>query len=560
MDAIAERLTAKGGPFAVGESLTATGTQQVFIDGPQTLIDLYRKAESFGAAPAATGTLSLTYHDLLARAAALAAHLARKFGVRTGSRVALALPNSPEWMACFIAITGLGACAVLMNDRGTATEIGETLRTASCDLLITGLAQARALRESGTPWPTLVAADGDTAPFPSLAEGMEGWQHAAPSYAPVDPDSGAFVIFTSGTTDRPKGAVLTHRSATHGICLTEIVSALNVLRVTGADVSTVPLRSPAVLLAAPLFHISGGQHGFLRSLAKGQTLVPLPKWDPATAARLVRQHKMTLLGMVPTMAWDMLAVLEGDPGALDTLRYLAFGGTALPAELVEPLHRALPNCVLGSTYGSTEVSGAVTGLGGRELDGRPWSCGRVLPTVDLRLEAADGSAAPTGEPGEICVRGAMVMQGYLDRPDLTAQAMRGGWLHTGDVGTLDSEGFLRIVGRLKNMIISGGLNIYCDEIERVISAHEAVLEVIAHGRPDQRLGERLAVTVVTKPGHRIDEEAVRTQAAGQLAKYKIPRDISVRAAPLPRLPNGKIDRKNFIAADLAAGAASGAKP
>lgn len=551
MDAIAERMTAKGGPFAVGERVTGSGTQQIFPHGPQTLVELYRDVAAYGDAPVATGTLSLTYRDLLARAGALAAYLRRTQGVTTGSRVAIALVNSPDWMATFIAVTGLGGLAVLMNDRGTATEMNATLESANCDLLVTGLAQARALQEAGhaAGRHIIAAGEGDTAPFHSLRQAFADFQGAAPDFAPVDPDLGAFVIFTSGTTDRPKGAVLTHRSSLHGIRLTEIISSLNVIRLQGGDGSTLPPRSRAVLLAAPLFHISGGQHGFIRALAKGQMLVPLPKWDPVSALKLVREHKMTQMGMVPTMAWDMLEVLKSDAGALDTLQYLAFGGTALPAELVEPLHAALPNVVLGSTYGSTEVAGAVTGFGGRDLDRRPWSCGQVLPTVELRLEAADGSVVATGEPGEICVRGAMVMQGYLDRPDLTAQAMRGGWLHTGDVGTMDADGFLRIVGRLKNMIISGGLNIYCDEIERILEGHDAVMEAIAHGRPDQRLGERLAVTVVTKPGRSVDAEAMRDHATRHLAKYKVPRDIAVRSQALPRLPNGKIDRKSFMAAD-----------
>lgn len=553
MDAIAERMTATGGPFAVGERMTDRGPQQVFLHGPHTLIELYQHIASYGDAPVATGTLSLTYRDLLARAGALAAYLKRRHGVTTGSRVAIALVNSPDWMATFIAVTGLGGLAILMNDRSTATEMNAALESAACDLLVTGFAQACALKDAGhaAGRRILAAGEGDTAPFGSLARAFDEFKGAAPDFAPVDPDLGAFVIFTSGTTDRPKGAVLTHRSSLHGIRLTEIIASMNLTRAKG-DAGISLLRSPAVLLAAPLFHISGGQHGFIRALTKGQMLVPLPRWDPVAALKLVRQHKLQLLGMVPTMAWDMLEVLKGDPGALDSLQYLSFGGTALPAELVEPLHQALPHVVLGSTYGSTEVAGAVTGLGGRDLDQRPWSCGQVLPTVELRLEAPDGSQVPTGEPGEICVRGAMVMQGYLDRPDLTEQAMHGGWLHTGDVGTMDADGFLRIVGRLKNMIISGGLNIYCDEIERILEGHDSVMEAIAHGRPDQRLGERLAVTVVTKPGRTVEIDAIREHATRHLAKYKVPRDITVRPQPLPRLPNGKVDRKTFIAADAAA--------
>lgn len=548
-ESIVDRLTAKGAPFEF-ETVSVRGTRcRVFKNTPPYLSTLYANLDVFSDRIFAVYEgRRLSYADVIAQAATLAAHLREHHDIGRGSRVAIVMRNAPEWVVAFLAITSLGGVAVLVNSRGTADDIAYCLTSTKCDLAIAdrrcagGLGNTEAAELPCLVTDVPVAGETGSGSLDEILATASAGQLEHTECAPEDP---ALILFTSGTTGHPKGALLTHRGVMTALRTNEFSNALIGAQMAaryGIDLETLAANrpQPSTLLMFPLFHVSGCHSVLLPALVQGGKIVFMRRWNAEDALRLVETEKITTFPGVPTMHWDLLQVADRDKYDLTSMSALSIGGQATPVPLLEALQQAFPSAVIGTGYGMTETNGAITMTIGDEFIADPKSCGKAVATTDIRMLGDDGEWADDGEPGEICVRGATVMAGYDNRPEANAEAFRDGWFRTGDVGYFDSAQRLYIVDRQTDMVISGGENIYCAEVERVCSEHPAVLEVATFGVPDDRLGEKLIGMLRLRDGHATQAADIRSYLEANLAAYKVPKDILIVDEPLPRNPAGKV--------------------
>lgn len=532
-DPVAAVLTAPGGPF----ELEAVAGQERFRDHPTTLAGFYRTAMARGPARLIEIDGETFSHDaVFARAASVAAAL-RQRGARPGDAVGLAMTAGIDWAASFIAITAMGAVAVLVNTRGSADEMAHAIGSMQCRVVIADAERAAAFAAGPGFDPTLLLGEvAQTADPLDLIERDTG-----------DP---AIVLFTSGTTGRPKPVRIDHGALTHTIILAGLIAAMQDLRYeTDFGVAVPPERASAraaTLITSPVFHFSGVMP-FLRGLYFGAPLFIMNRWSVDAVFDLMERESVSRLGFVPAMLADMLAHPRVSDANLGSLLLLANGASALDTELAGRLRARFGRVMISNTYGQTESAAWGTSICGQDYLDHPNSAGYILPTMAMRIVQPDGSDAGEGEPGEIWLSSPALMHGYVGHDEATAETLKDGWLRTGDVGRCDAQGRLTIVDRMRNMIISGGENVYCAEVERVLADHPAVAEVIAYGLPDARLGERVAATVVLAEGQATDAEALTAHARARLAGYKIPRTIELRGDPLPRTSTFKIDRGRFMA-------------
>ena len=460
--------------------------------------------------------------------------------IRRGERVAICMRNRAEWIVAFMAVIKAGGIAALLNSRGSPAELVAMIDDVTPALVLADSRRAALIREGGYTGRMLDL----THPF----DGQEVQRRAAePAGDPGVADSSdpCAILFTSGTTGRVKGAVLTHRSLITGLMamqLTGVMVLHNMARTHGVPVETILASLPqqATLLVYPLFHISGLGAAFLSPLLAGSKVVIMRRWDAQEAVRLIAAEHITMFSAVPTMLWDLLHRAKLGDADLSSLRNIASGGQALPVNLLDEIRSACPQAVMGTGYGMTEASGSLAQAVGQDFIRNRSSAGRVLPLARVRIVAPDGAVLPSGQSGEIQFKGAMAIQGYWNRPEETAAAFTpDGWMRTGDVGYLDAEGYIFIVDRVKDMVISGGENIYCAEVERVMGELPGVSECAAFGIPDERLGELLVAVVV---GHGISETAVKDWVGERLARYKAPGRVVVASQPLPRNDVGKVNK------------------
>ena len=527
IDPIFEAATAPGTPFEIG---LRDGMRR-FVNAPSDINQMIEAARRFGDRICVVeGDTRLTYAEMFARRDALAALL----GVSRGDRVAICMRNHSEWMIAFLAIVRQGGVAVLVNSRGSAAELCAAVADMTPVVVLADAERAALLHEGGYAGRLI-----ETVDFP--AEGGA----ALPGLVPARRDDPAAILFTSGTTGRVKGAVLSHENLITGILgmqLSGMMVLHNTAQQLGVPVETILASAPqqCVMLVVPLFHISGLGAGFLAPLLAGSKIVLMRRWTAENAVELIEREGVTMFSGVPTMMWDIVHAGRRRFASLASLRNVGMGGQALPVNLLNEFREACPQAVMGIGYGMTETAGSVAMAMGEDYVRRKTSAGRVLPLVDLRIRGEDGAELPHGEVGAITVRGPMVMQGYWQRPDETAAVLSpDGWLDTGDIGRVDDEGYIYIVDRAKDMVISGGENIYCAEVERIMSAMPQVVECAAFGIPDARLGELLVARVV---GDRVDAGAVIAEVSDKLAHYKAPGMVRVSNMPLPRNAVGKIDK------------------
>ncbi len=466
--------------------------------------------------------------------------------IRRGDRVAICMRNRAEWIVAFMAVIKAGGIAALLNSRGSPAELVAMIDDVTPALVLADSRRAALIREGGFAGRMLDL----TRPFD--AQEVER-RAAGPVTDPgiADPADPCAILFTSGTTGRVKGAVLTHRSLITGLMamqLTGVMVLHNMALAHGVPVETILANLPqqATLLVYPLFHISGLGAAFLSPLLAGTKVVIMRRWDAQEAVRLIAAEQITMFSAVPTMLWDLLHRAKLGDGDLSSLRNIASGGQALPVNLLDEIRSACPQAVMGTGYGMTEASGSLAQAVGDDFIRNRSAAGRVLPLAQVRIAAPDGTLLPQGKSGEIQFRGAMAMQGYWNRPEETAAAFTAdGWLRTGDVGYLDAEGYVFIVDRVKDMVISGGENIYCAEVERVMGEMPGVGECAAFGIPDERLGELLVAVV---RGEGISEAAVKDWVGERLARYKAPGRVAITDQPLPRNDVGKVNKAALRAA------------
>jgi long-chain acyl-CoA synthetase len=367
---------------------------------------------------------------------------------------------------------------------------------------------------------------------------------ALPDHPPPDPglapDDDATILYTSGTTGRPKGALGTHRNA-----LSNLVSlAFSGARAAIRRGDPLPQPDPDApqrvnLLPVPLFHVTGCNSMLTPTVASGGKLVLMHKWNPERFLQLIEMERVNGTTGVPAMVWQVLESPDLPRRDLSSLDSYGYGGAAVAPELTLKFAKLFPHIPPGQGYGATETSSVSTSNSAEDYLARPDSVGVAVPCVDLKVVDADGNALPAGEVGELWIRGPNVVMGYWGKPEATADSFTDGWYHTGDVVRMDEEGFVYILDRVKDMLIRGGENIYCVEIEDVLVAHPAVIDAAVIGLPHRIWGEEVGAIVQLKPGAEVSEGELIAHAAGLLPPYKAPVKIEVRLEEFPRNASGK---------------------
>ena len=552
-DAVAV-LTGPGAPFEIAEAEVLGRPSRIFTQIPPALRDLF---DLIRARPADDVYLVFederwTNADMVKSIDEIATVLVERYGVTKGDRVAINMRNFPEWITAFGAATSIGAIAVLVNAWWTGPEIEFGLVDADAKVMITDRERVdrmgdrlQALNIHGL----VVRSEGDLPP---------GCDHLADVVTPgatmpmveIYPDDDATILFTSGTTGVPKGAVSTNRGVMSGLfafaCRTT-VEALRWAPDTPPDPSTAAPSIPACfILTVPLFHVTGCVPVMLGSVTTGARLVMMHKWDPLRALQLIEREKVTNFVGVPTMSQDLVSHPDFAKYDTSSLKNVGGGGAPMAPELVRKIEgsfagKASPQ--LG--YGLTETNGYGPGNTGPDYMAKPSSTGRVVPIMGVKIVDPNGSEQPNGEVGEVCLSGPMLIRGYWNRPEATAESIRDGWLHTGDLGYLDDQGFLYVVDRIKDMVLRGGENVYCSEVEAAIFEHKDIHEVAVFGLPHERLGEEVVAALLPTPGKTIDIDELTAFLAERIAPFKIPSQWVVRDEPLPRGATGKILKREI---------------
>jgi long-chain acyl-CoA synthetase len=398
----------------------------------------------------------------------------------------------------------------------------------------------------------------------SISAGVNPWGDvvATPGILPdvaVDPDDDACIFYTSGTTGFPKGARLTHRGCIANlmsVIFSGQVGALATARATGVAIDpAAPPPIPTALLTTPLFHVTANNCGAYAVTAGGGKLVHMYRWDAKEALRLIEREKVTAMSGVPVMSRELLSHPDFASHDTSSLVTLGGGGAQLPPDLVAKIDSQVATARPNTGYGMTETCGIITAVAADFFMDKPSSVGPAMPDFEVKCVDDAGAEVPPGEIGELWVRGAQVIKGYLNRPEATAETITDGWLHTGDVARIDADGFIYIVDRKKDMVLRGGENVYCAEVEAGVYRHPAIAECCVFGVPDPRLGEEVAAAVVLRPGESLTAQELRDHCAGLMAPYKVPRYIWFLADLIPRNANGKFLKRQLreaLALDAAA--------
>jgi long-chain acyl-CoA synthetase len=555
-----------GAMFATSDVTVRGVAMRAWKNAPPTLRDVLQLSALYGdaefivydgeVAGAVAGQFDrLSFVDHFRAAAALAHRLVDDHGVRPGDRVAIAMRNFPEWSLAFWGATSAGAVVVPLNAWWTGPELTYGINDSGARLLIADLDRAERLAphagELGGLEQVIVARSGGASlPGDAVAfEDVIGDVPADVALPDVDlaTDDDCTIFYTSGTTGEPKGALGTHRNictnlVSLGFCATRTAARSG----EAGDPSQPPPRS-VYLLSVPFFHVTGCHSVLVATLAAGGGLVIMHRWDAERALQLIERERVTTFGGVPAMAWQVLEHPDFDRYDLSSVRSIGYGGAPAAPELVRRLDAMFPGRTPSNGYGLTETSSVTTMNGGLDYRRKPDSVGVPVPVCDVKVVDADGTALPLGEIGELWIKGPNIVKGYWNKPDATAAAITDGWLHSGDVARLDDEGFVYIVDRAKDMIIRGGENVYCVEVEAVLFEHPAVTDAAAIGIPHHVLGEEVGAVVHLAPGTAATEDELREFVATRLAAFKVPVRIWFKEDPLPRNPNGKILKRDLKA-------------
>ena len=552
-------ITGPGSPFAVTTEVVRGVALKSFAAAPPNMRSMWEMSAGHGDKDYLVyEDERYTYNEMHAMVRKLAQHLVAH-GVGSGTRVALAMRNYPEWVAGYWATISIGAAAVGMNAWWTAPEMEYALNDSAPLVLIAdderlerfqqltnvppmhviSVRTDRAVQGDGVRWADVMSAD-DPGILPD---------------ATIDPDDDATIFYTSGTTGFPKGAQLTHRGSVANIfniaAMGAITTAAEQKAVALGEVTAAPAPavaySPAFMAPTPLFHVTACNCLLHPATLVGGKVVMTYKWDPGRALELIERERITNFSGVPSMSRELLMHPDWSTRDTSSLVGMGGGGSAVQPDLVHKIAGALKTGQPSTGYGMTETCGIITANSARLYIAKPDSCGPLVPTLEGKLVDEDGKDLPPGPNtvGILCVRGSIVIKGYLNRPEANAETIKDGWLNTGDIARIDDEGFVYIVDRAKDMVIRGGENVYCSEVETVIYNHDAIAEAAVFGIPEERLGEEVAAVLVLRPGATLTEEELRTFLSASLAKHKIPTKVWFRSEPIPRNATGKFLKREL---------------
>jgi acyl-CoA synthetase (AMP-forming)/AMP-acid ligase II len=481
----------------------------------------------------------VTFGTLNALSTQIARILVGSFGIRKGDRVAIAMRNCPAWIVSHMAVLKAGGISVLVNGWWQTEELRHGLDLTGPSLVLCDAPRARRAEATGLETRILtlpIERPIEEALAPLLDCGDEA------ELPEITPEDDATILFTSGSTGLSKGALSTHRGVTTGIYTyaTGLLTMLSILE----DAGRAPLDPPKTLVSVPLFHVTGEVPVLLNSFVIGRTMILMPKWDPGEALRLIEAEKITYFVGVPTMSLELMQHPDREKYDLSSLTDIAAGGAARPVAHVKRLQESFRFAQPALGYGLTETNAVGCSNFWQNYADKPASTGRAhRPFVDIAILGEDDRHLPAGETGEIAIRSAANFRAYWRDPAATAAAFApGDYFRTGDIGYLDEEGYLFIVDRKKDIIIRGGENISCQEVEAAIYAHPAIAEAAVFGVPDERLGEVPAAVVYSESDGALSGEALRGFLAERVSQFKVPGYIWVQRDPLPKLGTGKIDK------------------
>ena len=545
------QITAAGQPYETRVERIRDVDFTVFANAPENLRVLYESSLAHADKDFYVyQDERFTYQRMWDVAAQCANRLCER-GIKPGDRVGIALRNYPEWIAAFMGITAIGAVAVAMNAWWSGEELLYGIDDSGMQLLFTDVERTERLVGR------LADRTLELVTVRHQRPGMTSWEEfvgGAPTRMPTPPiqaEDNATILYTSGSTAHPKGVLSTHRAITNALlgweCGGAIAMAMNPqwAAAVGRSAPT-PEHPPAVILTVPLFHVTGLVVQMLSSFRRGRKVVGMYKWNAEEALKIIEAERITEFNGVPTMAWELVQSPNRGKYDLSSLKSAGGGGAPMAPEHARQIDKAIGEGAPGTGWGMTETQGLATTIGGAAFLARPRSCGRAVPPlVRVKAVKGDGTDAAPGETGELWIWGAMNFSGYWNKPDATRSSLTDGWVHTGDVGHLDEDGYVFITDREKDMVIRGGENIGCQEVEAVLYEHPKVIEAAVFGVPDQRLGETLAAVVVARRNETLTDDDVRAFAAERVAKFKVPDHVWIRAERLPRIASEKIFKRGL---------------
>jgi long-chain acyl-CoA synthetase len=546
-----------GTPFELTETEVFGVKMEVFKNAPPNLALALQGARNHGDA-----TFLLyegerySFARVMDEVDGLAHLLVNTYGVKKGDRVAVAMRNYPEWIISFAAIISVGAVNVSFNAWWTEDEMKFALEDSGAKVLIgdqqridTAHHVARAMGVK------MLIARPETEVGPDIDEWSKVVKSGlGPLVADIQPDDDCTILYTSGTTGRPKGAVSTHRAVVNSLMAFSARNGVLALASDPEDKLMSQSEHPtSFILIVPLFHVTGCVPVMLSCFVAGLKLVIMYKWDAGKALPIIQEERITNFVGVPTQSWDLVNHPDFDKYDTSSLKAVGGGGAPAPATLVDKVAKSIKKGGPQLGYGMTETNAFGPGNTGKFYTDRPTSTGRAIRPMQLAVwDPVTKKPLGPNEYGEIMMFGPMLIRGYWNRPDATAETIENGWLHTGDGGYIDDEGFLYIKDRIKDMILRGGENVFCTEVEGSIYEHPAVYEAAVFGVPHERLGEEVAVAVFPKEGAAFTAEDLWKFLDGKISSFKVPNHVVVMNEPLPRNAAGK-----FLKTALRDGVANG---
>ena len=551
-----DALVAPGQPFETEEFERFGVTMPAFKNAPPSLAHYFahfcneHKDKTF----LVDGDTRLTFGECWVAATHVAAGLAAKHGVKKGDRVGIAARNSANWVITYMGVIMAGGCATLLNGFWSGEELADGIRLAECELVLADI--GRAHRLEGTDHSAkIVVFEHDGPASAGLASIWGEGDTAMAMLGQLGPDDLATILYTSGSTGQSKGAWSDHRAVVQGIFsyISQSAMAKLLLESRGEDTSS----QPCALIAVPLFHVTGEVPLFLQSYGIGRKLVMMPKWDAREALRLMEAERVSYFVGVPLMSYEIATHPDREQFDLSACKSFAAGGAPRPVDHVTKIKDAFPGGFPLLGYGLTETNGVGCGNFNENYIAKPGSTGKASrPIVGIAILDDDGNELAQGKIGEVCFRTIANFRGYWKNDEATNAAFtKDGWFRTGDLGYLDEDQYLFIVDRKKDIIIRGGENISCIEVEEGIYAHEAIAECSCFGLPDDRMGEVPAAVFYLKPDQTLSADDLRAFMLTKLAPFKVPlpEHIWVSNTALPRLGTQKIDKRTvrtMFAADL----------